>query len=249
MIKYKLIDLKNGCFFVRFDDDFDMAMTFLRYQEFQDSPKFAGKNFTITEFMRWYTNKYDPESRKFTYSGDWAGYNIPVSLIGKVECPDKNEYDDTMYDISKKTCDKKYRGYLDFPCNLFLPAYLISASKTTTKIEYKITVLHELTHAMYYLDEEYKQKVKETYKNINKKLLNKLTKIVEDKGYADVQELLEDELQAYLTTSNNEYDEWFKSVLKNKEFIQLKKELKAIHKDSFKKFITEKNLKAILKNE
>ena len=66
-MKYTLKEIKGGIFLVEFDNQYDLAMTFLRYQEFYESPKFKGKRFTIIDFMEWYSKEYDGA---FTYTKD-----------------------------------------------------------------------------------------------------------------------------------------------------------------------------------
>jgi hypothetical protein len=55
-------------------------MTFLRYQEFYESPskKFRGKSYKLLDFMKWYASENDGI---FTYPRDWAGFNFPGSII------------------------------------------------------------------------------------------------------------------------------------------------------------------------
>lgn len=95
---------------------FELALTFLRMQEYQESPndRFAGKVFTLDEYMNWYmremtkkaevlsyptdmhryatTEKFwDAFARKragmngaFTYGADWSGFNVKALAVRAV---------------------------------------------------------------------------------------------------------------------------------------------------------------------
>jgi hypothetical protein len=246
-IKYKLIDLDNCTFFVKFKDNFDMSMSFLRYQEYQESPKFAGKKFTITEFMAWYTKETDPEERKFTYVKDWAGFNIPTVLIGKVgsmiENDDWNEYDQAMLNIYEEI---SYTTMHDIVRDIkFDPAstYLISA-RPDYKGDRRELIMHELAHAMYYLDDEYKRGCERIFKRTDKKLIKDLSNRLIKKGYLSQSVIIKDEIQAFLTTDTGK--PWFFDDISEKRLKSLRSLLKELHGARFKEFISEKQLARIL---
>lgn len=54
-----------------------VTSTFLRFQEHYESPEFAGKVFTLEEFMDWYA----ATRGAFTYCEDWSGFNLPSSVF------------------------------------------------------------------------------------------------------------------------------------------------------------------------
>lgn len=54
-----------------------VTSTFLRFQEHYESPEFAGKAFTLEEYMDWYA----ATRGAFTYCEDWSGFNLPSSVF------------------------------------------------------------------------------------------------------------------------------------------------------------------------
>lgn len=64
---------------VQIKDKYDLAMTFLRAQEWYESPKFHHKLFTLEEYMRWYSKAYGKGA--FTYPKDWSGFNVPSAAV------------------------------------------------------------------------------------------------------------------------------------------------------------------------
>ncbi len=64
---------------VRFKTQRKLTSTFLRFQEYYESPTFQNKVFSLSEFKKWYT-KNSPLGKttgKFTYYTDWFGFNVP----------------------------------------------------------------------------------------------------------------------------------------------------------------------------
>ena len=61
---YKLTKHLDSVYLVQFEESYDLAMTFLRYQEFYEcaNEDIRGKQFTLLQFMDWYVkevNEYD----------------------------------------------------------------------------------------------------------------------------------------------------------------------------------------------
>jgi len=70
-------------FHVTSDNYWDLAMTFMRAQEWYESPnpRFRGKIFSHEEFMDWYVAHKDTKKARFTYPWDWKGFNVPSAAI------------------------------------------------------------------------------------------------------------------------------------------------------------------------
>ena len=51
----KVKKITDRVYLVTFTNRFDLTMTFMRYQEYYESPKFRNKIFSLAEFMRWYS--------------------------------------------------------------------------------------------------------------------------------------------------------------------------------------------------
>ncbi len=59
--------ISEGMFYLRFDNATRMAATMMRFQEYYESPEFAGKYFTREEFVAWYAQHKAGAS----YVQDW----------------------------------------------------------------------------------------------------------------------------------------------------------------------------------
>ena len=193
LVQGKVKEIKPFIYCVEIDDDYDRAMLFCRYQEFYESSykQFRGKPFTWMEYMRFYKNAW--KKRVFTYPDDWAGYNIPCHIVQRAHhlfCGE-TEYDDIMNDIyfhcavdSKKKNGDKHHDW-----------YLIGASSKD-----KGTTNHEVAHGLYFTNSEYKKNVKKLIKNIKPSHYEKLKKKLMKMGYVNDKKILDDEIQAFMST-------------------------------------------------
>jgi hypothetical protein len=197
---YKVEKLFKGAYLVNFDDQYQMCMHFLRYQEFYESPgdQFRGKKFTLIDFMEWYSKKFGDGA--FTYSVDWGGFNHPGDTIEKVHAlgiDDLNKYDVEMLKISnqirKKTKEKFY--------------IIGSLGKGKNS-----ALNHEISHALYYLDGAYKEEMDALTAKMSKKSREMLFKYLERIGYT--KEVFWDENQAYMATGLMENLKKYKSLTK-----------------------------------
>jgi hypothetical protein len=197
-IKHPLVEgivkeVKPFIYCAEIDDDYDRAMLFCRYQEFYESPykKFRGKPFTWMEYMRFYKDVW--KKRVFTYPDDWAGYNIPCNVLQKANhifCYD-TEYDKIMNDIyfycaidSQNKNDGTRHDW-----------YLIGANSKD-----KGTTNHEIAHGLYFTNKEYKNNVTYLIKNIKLSHYTKLKKILMKMGYVGDKKIIDDEIQAFMST-------------------------------------------------
>jgi len=212
-IKYKIEKIKPKVFAVIIEDKYDRAMTFLRIQEFYESPNplFRGnKDFSFTEYMKWYSEEY---GRGFTYGMDWSGFNVPLKVAYK--CYDTltdryTDYDDIMesiiyqlFHLNNNNCD----------------GYIIGVGNTNND-----TFQHEVCHGLYATNKQYKELVNEITLTISTKdyltFRNNLIEI----GYTD--KVIDDEIQAYLTFGHD-YKPFTKGVSKkvcnelNKQYINV----------------------------
>src|SRR5262245_51147422 len=69
--------LADGIFLVRFDAQYALASTFLRFQEHYESSRFRDRVFSLEEYMDWYAGRFGA----FTYFEDWSGFNVPSSAL------------------------------------------------------------------------------------------------------------------------------------------------------------------------
>ena len=175
------------------DDDYDRAMLFCRYQEYYESPykKFRGKKFSWMEYMRHYKNVWKKDV--FTYPYDWAGYNIPSNVLeGGIDAFYKEtEYDRIMNDVffhcSIDSQNKNDGQRCDW--------YLIGASSKDLK-----TMDHEIAHGLYFTNNTYKKIVDVLIKNIKPTHYEKLKKKLIKMGYVNDKKIIDDEIQAFMST-------------------------------------------------
>jgi len=84
----------------------------------------------------------------------------------------------------------KYNQLKKYNCN-----YVIVYKKGD-----KLTKEHELMHAKYYMDENYKEKIKKIWIDMDDKNKDKVKKMLKKMGYPENEDILIDEFQAYYYT-------------------------------------------------
>jgi len=204
-MKYKLEQYpgEESIFVVTTDNQYDLAMLFMRVQEYYESPfkQIRGKEFTIIKFMELYSKKLGDGA--FTYAKDWPGFNVPGNVIKTIYGPgykyhieDFNDYDYEMEEILNKIKSKEF--------------YLIGAVKKDAS-----TIEHELCHARFALDKNYRKKAKDILKKLPDKIRKKIEDYLLSIGYC--KGTLEDELQAYIANDYHYLIENIKFSLKDEK--------------------------------
>ncbi len=178
-INYKIKEVLPNIFAVIVKDKYDRAMLFCRAQEYYESPstKFRGKNFSIWDYMKWYHEKNE---WGFSYGADWSGFNIPFKTIR--ECYNKLNKIETPYDKVMEEIVNKISSNT---------GYVIGCGNTEGE-----TFKHEVCHAMYHLNKDYKKQMDNLTKGLPKKYYNTFKDNILKMGYA--QKVIDDEIQAYL---------------------------------------------------
>jgi len=120
-----------------------LSYTFLRPQEYYESPEFKGKIFTIDEFKKWYTNTVG--NGNFTYVQDWMGFNIPGEVLEPFFNGDFGQLDGLEQNLLQMFSDKRGQKY-----------YVIGTCDWEGSNE---TLLHELAHGLFYTNEAYRKAV------------------------------------------------------------------------------------------
>jgi hypothetical protein len=185
---FTLSEVRPNIFFLNFDDHYQLAMHFVRYQEFYESPNsiFRGQSFTLIDFMEWYSEAYGDGI--FTYPQDWEGFNIPSNIIPDVQrarIKDFNKYDEEMIRAWTE-CRNRCKG--DF--------YIIGAVGESSVLD------HEIAHGLYYTNVQYNLKAHKLYEELPQDIQDKMCEVLISLGYAS--KVLEDETQAYLATGIDE---------------------------------------------
>ncbi len=183
-------EVVEGVLHVKAKTQYELTSTFMRVQEFYESPykEIRGIYFTHERYMDIcaYGNKRSAANEiVFSYLEDWNGFNVPGDVFEK--------------------WTKVFKGHLWEKEKELIEC--VNETKTTKKFYVigthdeanKGDIEHELSHAWYYLDSEYR---KEQHKNLNK-LSKRAREQIKDylmgEGYRDT--VIDDEAIAYLSTS------------------------------------------------
>lgn len=186
MIKYKIKSVRPDVFAVIVPNDYDRAMLFWRAQEFYESPskKFREAKFSFWDYARWYAHKYEGS---FSYPADFVGFNLPLIVAKK--CYEANDLE-TPY-------DREMKGIVD---SLFVNGrrqYMIGAESFKGD-----TFDHEMAHALYYTDIDYRNEMDSMTNSLPIKSLARLQKNLSKIGYH--RGVIKDEIQAYMATELSE---------------------------------------------
>jgi len=180
----KLHQITRQVYHVMFETQHELFLTFIRPQEYYESPKFKGKTFSLEEFKKWYTKHSSHSNKKSQnkYYKDWQSFNIPSSVLkpflqGKFNPLSKNEQE--LLKLLKNIKQKKF-------C-------IIGTYKKGDKKDLK----HEIALGLFYTNKKYKQQVIKILSKVDKNQKNKiLTLLIKIEGYS--KEVVEDELHAYI---------------------------------------------------
>ena len=164
-----------------FDNQHDLASTFLRFQEYYESPEFAGKVFSLDEYRKWYVNESLRSSKngEFTYYEDWNGFNIPSKIL-------KPFYEGKFDPLSELE-----QRLLDIYKNEKEPFYIIGLHKANDR--FSISLEHEVAHGLFFINQDYREKVLSILKQYDTSELRKA--ILKTGGYHE--NVLDDEVHAY----------------------------------------------------
>jgi hypothetical protein len=157
-----------------------LAMSFLRFQEYYESPKFRKRLFTMKEFKKWYKKKYG----KFSYCKDWAGFNVPGWVF------------ETFRAGHFDPLNRRERNLLKALYRVTADCYVIGTYKGNSQ-----ALDHELTHALYYVDPEYRAKVCEILRKAGMSKKNAIFSWLRSNKYSSA--VFEDEFNAYLVNDSD----------------------------------------------
>lgn len=192
---------------------YDLAMLFLRYQEYYESPNPNVKDsaYDLETYMRWYatTNTrrfHDDSHRSFSYPIDFCGFNIPSYaiyniLINQEYVGNLNIYDELMLTIYNRIAEDM--GITEYSDPNF-KFYLIGTPKMKSS-----TLKHEIAHGLFYLNDEYRNGCLSLIKkHLSKDQVKSFKKVLKEYHYSG--DVMLDEIQAY--TSTGEYAHGFPTV-------------------------------------
>jgi len=207
-----------------FKTRYELCMSFVRLQEFYESPKFRGKYFTLEEFMDYWAREFG--NGAFDYTALWNGFNLPGKVIEKWEylfCSEERLIRDLIRD-KEDVLIRKIWEMIESEDTEYENIYVIGVHGKGSKSRRDETIEHESAHAFYTLYPEYKKSCNELLKKVPKgkyqKALDKLTK----KGYC--KSVIKDELQAYYSTQQDAVYDPLNLLSSRKEFVDNFKEFK-----------------------
>ena len=197
---------------LEFPNQYELTSTMLRPQEYYESsfPQIRENVFTLETYM----DLYAEEHGNFTYYSDWNGFNIPSDVL----CSFFSDYEHASCELSKK--EKKLLHMInvaidDFDYEEDNRFYLIAYVKGNSMV-----VEHEFAHSGYYLNPGYKNKQNENVKSLELSVKDQMIDILRRLGYCD--NVIDDEIQAYLSTDTPEYFE-SRFGINRKEFEKVRK--------------------------
>jgi hypothetical protein len=161
------------------DSQEELGLTFMRFQEYYEStnPNFRNNIFTLGQLRHWYSETYGANN----YQSTWIGFNFP----SKVLIPFKEGLFDPLTQEENRLLELLRYRQDNF--------YIIGAQT-------KSTLRHELSHALYASNNQYKKEI-DKFVIKHKKKLQKTIKYMLDKGYN--KDVINDELQAYITDNDD----------------------------------------------
>jgi len=228
--KIYLFEIIKDVYVVEIKDRWVRSLVFMRFQEYYESGSelFNRKDFEVEDFMKWYQKDFK-KSDLFSYGDDWSGFNIPSDILEKCasDIKNPNSYDKIIFsiiDAIHKNGSKKY--------------YLIGTDTGADQILLK----HEIAHALYYSNLDYKQKIDNLINSIPDTTIERFEFYIKKMGYGD--NVVNDEIQANLTTGDiNEIEDDLDikiEYLKYKgDFKELQKPFIEIFEQEFRKIYSD----------
>lgn len=166
---------------INFPTQAELMGSFLKVQEFYESPEFAGKSFTRAEFEAWYMKSRGAST--FTYLEDWTGCNIPGRVVSAflvkpgfaAESEQEFAFNKLLVDIAADNGDN------------FALIGTFGATQDALR--------HEFAHALWALDKDYRSVAQAALAKVPQPIREDITRMLSAKGYGPA--VLEDEMHAY----------------------------------------------------
>jgi len=177
----RLREVAAATFLAEFKTQYLLAATFMRLQEYYESPLrgFHGRRFTHEQYMDAYAAKYG----NFTYTVDWTGFNVPGNIVVR--------FFSLFRDLSRKET-ALHEAMLPVMERWGDRFYLVGSMSGDPD-----TLKHEMAHAFYYLDQGYKREMDAITAGWLQ--ADSFRQAIARKGYR--MSVAKDETQAYMATS------------------------------------------------
>lgn len=191
----KILKISPKIYYAYTKDPKELGMSFLRFEEFYESPKFKGKTFTIEHYKDWYKKKYKTD--RFDYCSTWAGFNVSWDCFTP------------FFDGKFKHFSRYEQFLLDYFSSKKIPFSLIGSLKND-----KETLQHELSHSFWAMSKAYQKECRKILRTIPPDYLRVLKNSIKNMGYH--KSVLTDEAVAYIISDDGiikealQYDGWDK---------------------------------------
>ena len=177
--------IKN-CLLFEFDTQKDLALSFCRVEEYYEgNPKVNGKYLRLEDFI----DAFMSDDGKLEYFHYWTGFNIPGDIFKK--------WWNEPYAAEKTKWETKLAAEVAKKIDMEKPFYIIGGKRGDMEV-----IDHEIAHALYYMNSEYKDLMDtanyQFYKNLRGEY-SKMVKALKKMGYGN--NVIKDEVQAYMSTS------------------------------------------------
>lgn len=174
-------------FYITFPNRKELTFTMCRVEEYYEaaSDNLRGKVFTWPEFI----DEFTSNEGHLDYFHSWSGFNVPGATF--------NSWTNKFKDMSARELAliKLVWSSITNPDSRY---YIIATIEGDNTVED-----HEIAHALYYVDETYKAKMDRLNSTLDADVRLLLTAEFAKLGYSST--VYEDELQAFLATSEFEY--------------------------------------------
>lgn len=200
---FELLEVEKNIFLLSFNDQREMATTFLRFQEYYESPQFQGHTFSKSSYKKWYRTVSD--NGTFSYTQDWAGFNIPSSILEPFK---KGRF---------KKLSQREKSLLEVFKNKKGDFYIIAAVHGKAN-----DLAHEVSHGRFYLNAAYREDILEVLRRHD---ISEIEKALNgDGGYA--KSVLKDEVHSYMLNDRPELVKYYN--INVDKFSKLFEELKEV---------------------
>jgi len=164
----------------------ELTMTMCRPQEFYESSnsEIKGKKFDWEKFLEVFSD----DNGRLEYFSFWSGFNFPGNVFEKFLRVFENDLSRRERRLAKEVFARVNRGN---------PYYIIATLPSAEE-----TIRHELAHALFCVDEEYKKSSEEGVFNLPLEIREKMESGLTALGYSS--DVHVDEIQAYLSTGSPE---------------------------------------------
>lgn len=189
---FRIVNCSRNIKIFLFDNPYHLAMSFLRPQEFQESPEFHGQSFDLEDYMEWYSLNVSSKKYSFTYPYDWSGFNVSGKTV--YHWWKKNHLSSVFTNRERALFGNYINKCIDDLGHSTLYFIGLLDNKKSRSV-----LQHELCHAMFGTCTEYHDKVMDVIKcDMDWHEKDIIYQWLCDKGYA--QNVLYDELHAYVMT-------------------------------------------------